>query len=307
MIDLGEAKSIDMMIAKFRQSIIGDQSRQIVPINLEATQGIGRTLTEEGLALRTALFDPLIGALNGCTRLLLAPDGDLSTLPFEALPLDKNGRCLIDDYSIHYLTTGRDILRIDKFSSDIPNEPLVAADPDFDLEINPTFNRIGVISIAKEFEKPISRQSRDLNRNMLHFRRLVGTIEEGEEIAKLLNVQPVMAEKALESYIKSYRSPSILHIATHGFFLPNQVYDPNKDKISDLMEIGMAKQSDSMFNRLFGQDLENPMLRSGLALAGVNTWLHRRSLPQAAEDGLLTAEDVTSMDLTNTELRYFSL
>ena len=85
MIDLGEAKSIDMMIAKFRQSIIGDQSRQIVPINLEATQGIGRTLTEEGLVLRTALFDPLIGALNGCTRLLLAPDGNISTLAIRSV------------------------------------------------------------------------------------------------------------------------------------------------------------------------------------------------------------------------------
>jgi CHAT domain-containing protein len=48
--------------------------------------------------------------------------------------------------------------------------------------------------------------------------------------------------------------------------------------------------------------MENPLLRSGLALAGVNTWLRGGSLPAEAEEGLLTAEDVTDLDLLDTEL-----
>jgi CHAT domain-containing protein len=48
--------------------------------------------------------------------------------------------------------------------------------------------------------------------------------------------------------------------------------------------------------------MENPMLRSGLALAGANTWLKNGDLPEEAEDGLLTAEDVTGLDLLATEL-----
>jgi CHAT domain-containing protein len=44
------------------------------------------------------------------------------------------------------------------------------------------------------------------------------------------------------------------------------------------------------------------MLRSGLALAGANTWLKAGNPPEEAEDGLLTAEDVTGMDLLTTEL-----
>ena len=48
--------------------------------------------------------------------------------------------------------------------------------------------------------------------------------------------------------------------------------------------------------------MENPMLRSGLALAGANTWLKAGNLPEEAEDGLLTAEDVTGLDLLATEL-----
>jgi hypothetical protein len=136
MIDLGDAESIDTMIAAFRRSIIGETSRQLLPIDKEQGQGsssIVRTPIDKGFALRAAVFDPLVDALKGCKRLLLAPDGDLSTLPFEILPVDKNGRCLIDDYSISYLTTARDILRIDKLHIELPNEPLVAADHDLIL------------------------------------------------------------------------------------------------------------------------------------------------------------------------------
>jgi CHAT domain-containing protein len=47
---------------------------------------------------------------------------------------------------------------------------------------------------------------------------------------------------------------------------------------------------------------ENPLLRSGLALAGANTWLRGGSLPQEAGDGILTAEEVSGLDLVATEL-----
>jgi len=50
------------------------------------------------------------------------------------------------------------------------------------------------------------------------------------------------------------------------------------------------------------QPLANPLLRSGLVLAGANTWLHGGTLPPEADDGFLTAEDITTLDLLNTEL-----
>jgi CHAT domain-containing protein len=48
--------------------------------------------------------------------------------------------------------------------------------------------------------------------------------------------------------------------------------------------------------------LSNPMLRAGLALAGANTWAQEGTPPVEAEDGILTGEDVTGLDLLNTEL-----
>jgi len=90
----------------------------------------------------------------------------------------------------------------------------------------------------------------------------------------------------------------MLHLATHGFLLADR---PNVDQ---------DFQGTSGFHSLRQEaggawsvaGMENPLLRSGLALAGVNTWLADRLVPADAEDGILTAEDVTGMDLTDTEL-----
>ena len=106
----------------------------------------------------------------------------------------------------------------------------------------------------------------------LNFNRLKGTREEGQVIAELIGVTPCMNQKVLESEIKSHTSPNILHIATHGFFLPNQ-----KKRNSANMK-NITRMKTNTFARLSGDNLDNPMLRSGLALAGVNTWLKNRPL-----------------------------
>ncbi len=77
-------------------------------------------------------------------------------------------------------------------------------------------------------------------------------------------------------------------------FLPDQKRDPNQE---------LLRTSDNAWQgRLSGAGLENPLLRSGLALAGANTWLKGETLPPEAEDGILTAEDVSGLDLLATEL-----
>jgi CHAT domain-containing protein len=104
---------------------------------------------------------------------------------------------------------------------------------------------------------------------------------------------------ALESRLKTCSSPRVLHLATHGFFLPDQKWDPNE---------GRRKQGTLSGNigiraaAVEGPELENPLLRSGLALAGANTWCRGGSPPLEAEDGILTAEDVSGLDLLDTEL-----
>ena len=245
----------------------------------------------------------------------MAPDGDLNWLPFEVLPTD-DGRRLIEDFRFSYLSAGRDILRIGIKSPAQYSAALVVADPNFDL-IGDDRRRSGFWSRlsgparpsrngkdrwASRFQQadpPDGRHSRDVDRGVLHFTRLPGTRLEGEKVAGLLGVAPWLGSLALEGRLKSQcHSPWIMHLATHGFCLEDQ--GDYLDRWRD--DLGVPDGLVISLNRLLGRSPENPLLRSGLALAGANTWLRRRALPFEAEDGLLTAEDVSGLDMLDTEL-----
>lgn len=107
MVDLGDADPIDQQIATFRVAITGEAEggklRHLKPDSAHHGRVIDMSV---GIALRGAVFNPLLPALGGRKRLFLAADGDLSRLPFEVLPTD-DGRYLIDDYQMSDLSTGR--------------------------------------------------------------------------------------------------------------------------------------------------------------------------------------------------------
>jgi CHAT domain-containing protein/tetratricopeptide (TPR) repeat protein len=276
MIDLGEAEVIDRLVAELRDAVV------LSPGKPPATE------VDTGAALRAAVFDKLVPALDRRTRLLLAPDGDLHRLPFEILPL-PNGRLLIEEYQVSYLSCGRDVLRFGAAWNGRPSDPLVVADPAFNLtaeEASPT-------DMTAEVAREVSRYSPDLDRS-LRFGPLKGTRQEGERVAEMLGVKPWLRAEALEARVKQRRSPRVLHLATHGFFLPDSPRDPNS-KFREAILAGVP-------GRLSGPGMENPLLRSGLALAGANIWLRGGTVPPEAEDGLLTAEDVSGIDLFDTEL-----
>jgi CHAT domain-containing protein len=233
------------------------------------------------------LFDPLLDAIGQCERIFLSPDGVLNRLPFEILPLD-DGRRLIDAFTVSYLSAGRDAIRFDA-GAGTPSGSLVVADPDFDLAAasGSSDAHVATTSAPRSANAQVAPPAGEtLRASGVHFSRLPGTRVEGERIARLLGVTPLFGTDAVESAIKNVRSPLVLHIATHGFFL------------TDRPDEGAAAEPEG---RLGGR-IENPMLRSGLALAGANTWLDGGLLPSAAEDALLNGEDVSALDLISTEL-----
>lgn len=218
------------------------------------------------------LLAPLESFLAGGTHLLVAPDGQLNTLPFEAL-VDRQDRYLVQSYTITLLTSGRDLLRLQQRSKSA-NPPLVVG--------NPTFSQGSGRAVAGS-QRGVNPRSLDLR--SLTFTELPGTATEVKTLSTLLpQAQVLTGSKATETAIKETPRPRILHLATHGFFLESPPVSPQ------------VLQNARGLNANVPLGGENPLLRSGLALAGFN---QRRS---GVDDGVLTAFEVTGLNLDGTEL-----
>src|SRR5262249_8280496 len=112
----------------------------------------------------------------------------------------------------------------------------------------------------------------------LHFEPLPGTRAEGIAVARLLGVRPWFGAEVRKGRLADLPSPRVLHLATPGFFL-----------------------GDPPARRPAG-GWDDPLLRGGLALAGANTCGRPEGAPAQAGDGLLTAREVSGLDLLETEL-----
>jgi CHAT domain-containing protein/tetratricopeptide (TPR) repeat protein len=136
---------------------------------------------------------------------------------------------------------------------------------------------------------------------------LPGSLQETESIHSFLTrkkfgVNYFYSNNASEEIFKEkIGSSTIVHIATHGFFFP----DP--DKVREEMKAGSESNQDLKFrgstnyaNWSFVNN-KNPLMRSGIVLAGANDVWERDALTEG-EDGILTAQEVSNIDLRNTKL-----
>ncbi len=271
-VDLGEAEPIERM-AFFRFSLALKNSRDAFQGNQDKVKQFGRNLDE-------LLMQPIRQKLGNVNHIIISPDSNLNLIPFAAL-VDENNRYLIETYKITYLTTGRDLIRLQlEYSHKQP--PVIIANPDYDKPGEPT-------TVAVSNTRGMNQLSRGVE---MSFAALPGTAEEAEVIAPLLSdvllsdIEVLTGSKATENAIKQLQAPKILHIATHGFFLPNL------PRVELDNPIELASESSPQNTRI----QENPLIRSGLALAGFNP---RES---GEEDGVLTALEVANLRLRGTKL-----
>ncbi|MGF1602811.1 MAG: CHAT domain-containing protein, partial [Thermosynechococcaceae cyanobacterium] len=264
--DLGEAAPIDQTVAQFRQALQSKTSN-IKPL--------ARQLDQQ-------LMQPIRAKLGNTRQLLLSPDSQLNLIPFAAL-VDGNNQYLVENYDITYLSSGRDLLKLPTTAQAKQQlqAPVIIANPDYQ---NP-----GVTKIATT-AKETNRSSRDLD---LNFGPLPGTEAEADQLHKLLPKSTLLTQaQATETALKQVQSPEILHIATHGFFLETDL-EAALTSSDDRGNISVISKKKTNANP---QNYENPLLRSGLALAGAN---QRKS---GTEDGIFTALEATNLNLRGTQL-----
>jgi CHAT domain-containing protein/Tfp pilus assembly protein PilF len=278
--DLGEASRIDAQVQAFRTALQTESAGGQVELRKR-----GADVQTTGRALYDTVFAPLAPRLQGVRFLLVAPDGVLNLIPLAALR-DTEGRYLVERYTLTYLTSGRDLLRFDEAGAPV-HPPVVIAAPDYGA-LSAAARQVA----ARSPKAPLSRRSRDLT--PLQWEPLPGARLEGAAIEKLLGVKALAGADARESLLKQVHGPRLLHIATHGFFLADQQQPPPQTGAPGPQLPGAA--SGSSFLRPPPAMGENPLLRSGLALAGAN------QRDEGAEDGILTALEMAGLDLSGTQL-----
>jgi CHAT domain-containing protein len=159
---------------------------------------------------------------------------------------------------------------------------VIVADPDFG--VGPAGAQRDIQHSGSASPAPTSV---DLARVM--FTPLPGTAEEAAAISRLMKAQVLSRGEATEAALKQIHAPGILHIATHGFFLETVVPIQSSAHVDRELVLAPQTEVDGL--------PDDPLLRSGLGLAGANA---RRS--GKGEDGLLTAAEATGLNLWGTKL-----
>ena len=260
---LGPVKGIDDAVDALRQALRDPERKDV--------RQLARAVDEK-------LMRPVRSRAGDVKHWLISPDGKLNLIPFEAL-VDEQNRYLLERHAFAYLTSGRDLLRL-QTPRESKSSPIVFADP--------AFGDPALVASSDASSNASAASRAQFNYSQVFFGPLPGV---GEEVRALKTLLPqatfLTREQATEATLKRVSGPSILHIATHGFFLENDSSAENRST---------TKTPDGTRLGKWVARIDNPLLRSGLALTGAN---QGRS---GDDDGVLTALEATALDLWGTKL-----
>jgi CHAT domain-containing protein len=198
--------------------------------------------------------------LKGIKKVYLSLDGVYNSINLMTLVNPQTSKYLIEELDLRIVTNTKDLIEYAKpKQKNIKNTAQLIGDPlyNFDLETE------GWVPPLPGTKYEVEKISSDM-------------------IKKNWNVKTYLGKDALEQTIKSVENPKILHIATHGMFLPE-----------------MESNSDNNILGIDAQQLkENPLLRSMLLFAGVEN----KNEENNTNDGKLTAYEAMDLALDNTDI-----
>jgi len=245
--------------------------------------------------LYQAIWQPLETALAGAKTVYFSPAGLLHRINFNAIS-GQDGKPLADRIRLVQLSSTRQIA--------LP-QPLAnaAASPDAML-----FGGIDYEPDSLNKSPALIPQDYAHTREDIDFEDADSTLRGGtwgylpwtekevnslQGILKQAGLKPILnkgadgSEEVFKSIGAAGASPRVLHLATHGYFFP----DPKR----------LPQQAATGASAFKGA--EHPMIRSGLILAGGNyAWKTGKPFRPDREDGVVTAYEISQMNLSNTEL-----
>lgn len=241
-----------------------------------------------------SIFDlyikPLEKELEGITTIFLSPSGLGHQIDFAALPINDT-QTLGEKYKLHILSSPAELIDykepvLDKKSN---IELLLYGGIDYDKSNSIQIKLINDNSISS-IEDFISSAKRS------GIEYLPGTLIEVDGInanKSGYNSRVFKESEATEESIKALdgrTTPYVLHLATHGFFFPDPIQEQPKENSNLEGKSKIYKAS------------EDPMMRSGLLLAGAKNYWGKSNQNNSIEDGILTASEISNLDLSACQL-----
>lgn len=315
-VDLGLADPIEKQASAIRQHVAG-AARELA---LSDEGEVEAQYRELATPLSRLVVDPILAAIGDARTIYLIPDGELTRIGWEAL-VTKDEKYLIDvGYQFAYLSSAADLVRPRADAARYGT--VVFADPDFNLEgrTDETAATLAKLESTPAEDSLALRGVDAIETRGLSWKRLAATEAEADEIERLLsaskNFAPVTlyrGSEAVESILARIEAPRVLHLATHGFYLPDEkrTQGQGEDTASGgaPLDRGGTLSSTAVMGGL--KAVENPLLRSGIVLAGANRVSARdeaaatsdsASQAKPSDDGWVTAEEVGLLDLSGTDL-----
>jgi CHAT domain-containing protein/Tfp pilus assembly protein PilF len=293
-VPLGIAEEIESLIAKW-----STEAAEGALVTERREASAEASYRAAGEALRAKIWDPVAPYMEGARRVFVVPDGAINLVSFASLPVGEEAYLVEKGPLVHYLSAERDLVDMADRRT-IAGGLLVLGGPNFDerslfATLEPTDEK-EPMRVAGIFRG--SRSGCGEFQSM-RFEPLPGSAREAEELVALWKkssdaaaggVTHLTGAGASETAFKlNAAGQRVLHLATHGFFLSG----PCPSALGSARGVGgLAKPGPEEVEG------ENPLLLSGLALAGAN---HRQSAGPDEDDGVLTAEEIASLDLSGVE------
>jgi CHAT domain-containing protein len=251
-------------------------------------------------SLYNIIWHPMDSLLSGVKRVYVSPSGLLHRISLSAIPAPEGGN-LNDRYDIHVMGNVRALAEKQTKTNKPPSSSILYGGIDYDNEPMVTITTPPSYDVVTDSTLRSLRGGKWLN--------LKGTADEVSRIQTITSTNGIKTQvfakgNASEEAFKLIGNgtspvPSILHIATHGFAFSTPENRPKND--DRMMMMSMQEDRRSVFRQT-----TDPLTRAGLVMAGGNkVWSTGQTYPNK-EDGILTAREISNMDLRGCVLATLS-
>lgn len=234
------------------------------------------------------IWKPLEQELDGVQNIYFAADRSLHKIGIEYAPR-STGKSIGEEYNIYRLSSTR--LLAEKRPERKTDKAVLYGGLTYDMK------KDDLVAKSRTVKRSNSSVSRALLTDKQRFGviELPGTLYEVEEIARNFPGEATVI-KASEGTEESFKALAgtpvdILHLATHGFFWTDEEAQKHND-VSFLKKALDATNTSEDY----------ALLRSGLIFSGANVSLKGDQLPDDVEDGVLTALELSNMNLGEVDM-----